>query len=564
MKRNVSKVFFTFLFLFAMLCISTFCQANSIDSIDMRIHIDSSGTANITEIWKAHLSSGTEGYKPYGNLKNCEIKDFTVHDDTGTEYSYDSSWDVDDSFNEKKYKCGIHRADNKIELCWGISNYGDRTYTLNYKITNFINQYTDSQGINFFLMPIEMDNTVDSIQVQISSPYQFTTDNTQIYSFGFEGTTEIKDGVIILKTSETFKSSNYMIAVAKFNQNYFPTGNNIDLTFEQDLQETQDYANKLQKNQVLLVIFVIGLLLFIFLLFAAILITIYLFTAPEMVFDGGNKIPSVKKSDYWRDIPCNKDIFKAYWIGEKYNIIKDKSGLIGAILLIWIQKGYIKLSNTSSGHFSIKDNKYAIDFSNFSHCENAQEQKLLDYFRSASGSNLLLEPQEFKKYCEKNYSQIEKWFVNVVSDYTKQFEREGLITTTTLTKKFLFFHKNHSTKKANIELQKEAIKLQGLKRFLLDYSLINKRGAIEVQLWEEYLIFAQLLGIADKISEQFSLLYPDMNQISNLNTEFTTIAISNISYTGYHAAHSSYMSSQSSGSYGGSGSIGGSSGGGFR
>lgn len=37
------------------------------------------------------------------------------------------------------------------------------------------------------------------------------------------------------------------------------------------------------------------------------------------------------------------------------------------------------------------------------------------------------------------------------------------------------------------------------------------------------MIFAQLLGIAEKVEEQFSKIYPDFNRLSTINTEYTTI-----------------------------------------
>ena len=60
------------------------------------------------------------------------------------------------------------------------------------------------------------------------------------------------------------------------------------------------------------------------------------------------------------------------------------------------------------------------------------------------------------------------------------------------------------------ELREDAVQIAGLKRFLLDYTLIKEREAIEVHLFEEYLIFAQMLGIAKKVAKQFSELYPDL------------------------------------------------------
>ena len=102
-----------------------------------------------------------------------------------------------------------------------------------------------------------------------------------------------------------------------------------------------------------------------------------------------------------------------------------------------------------------------------------------------------------------------------------------------------------------------------------------EREYFEVHMWEEYLIYAQLLGIADKVEEQFSKLYPSFNQQTKLNTSLTTVAIRNmayIGYKGYKAGRSSQTYSGSSCSSGGGGrsyssgghSSGGSSGGGFR
>ena len=49
----------------------------------------------------------------------------------------------------------------------------------------------------------------------------------------------------------------------------------------------------------------------------------------------------------------------------------------------------------------------------------------------------------------------------------------------------------------------------GLKRFLLDFSLIHERGVRETVLWQDYLIYAHLLGIAEQVAPQLRRLYPD-------------------------------------------------------
>ncbi len=83
MKRTIIKISLFLLLFFCFLALSTTSHANTINSIDIDVYIDSTGTANVTEVWRATLNDGTEGYKPYGDLGNCEIIDCTVNDDTG-------------------------------------------------------------------------------------------------------------------------------------------------------------------------------------------------------------------------------------------------------------------------------------------------------------------------------------------------------------------------------------------------------------------------------------------------------------------------------------------------
>ena len=52
---------------------------------------------------------------------------------------------------------------------------------------------------------------------------------------------------------------------------------------------------------------------------------------------------------------------------------------------------------------------------------------------------------------------------------------------------------------------------------LLDFSLVGERDIKETVLWKEYLIYATLFGIADKVCDSFTKIYPDyfkMNQMA--------------------------------------------------
>ena len=89
---------------------------------------------------------------------------------------------------------------------------------------------------------------------------------------------------------------------------------------------------------------------------------------------------------------------------------------------------------------------------------------------------------------------------------------------------------------------------------------IKEREAIEVQLWEEYLMYAQIFGIAKKVAKEFKKLYPDVITDDYYND---IIFIHTISYQGVSAASSAKQKAESYSSGGGGFSSGGGGGGSF-
>ena len=116
---------------------------------------------------------------------------------------------------------------------------------------------------------------------------------------------------------------------------------------------------------------------------------------------------------------------------------------------------------------------------------------------------------------------------------------------------------------ATQELKNEAVKLAGLKRFLLEYTLIKEREALEVTLFEDYLIFAQILGIAKQVSKQFKELYPNMIEQTNYSSYDNLIYINYVSSSGITSAKSARSAAESYSSGGGGFSSGGGGGGSF-
>ena len=189
----MKKILFTL-----MLLIPSVILANSIDSINMDIYVDNNGTAHITEEWVTYLNEGTEGYKPYYNLGTSEISNFKVSMNN-VPYTFNSNYNVNDSFDKKKYANGFNYIDNGVELCFGISEYGSNNYILSYDISNFVVNTSDGyQMIYWTLFPYNYNPSPDNVSIKVHSDFKYN-DNLLIWGYGKYGApTYVSDGSIIM------------------------------------------------------------------------------------------------------------------------------------------------------------------------------------------------------------------------------------------------------------------------------------------------------------------------------------------------------------------------------
>ena len=74
--------------------------------------------------------------------------------------------------------------------------------------------------------------------------------------------------------------------------------------------------------------------------------------------------------------------------------------------------------------------------------------------------------------------------------------------------------------KINVLTQKgvnENAKWKGLKKYMQDFSMLDKREIPEVVIWEKFLVYATAFGIADKVLKQLKMVYPNIEQEFNTN-----------------------------------------------
>ncbi len=532
-------------------------DADSINGITMDIFLDKYGTAHVTEKWDVNINKGTEGYKPYYNIGNARFSDFKVSDLTN-EYQFINSWNVNGTFDSKAYKNGINYLNDELELCWGISKYGKNIYTLNYKIEGFVSETSDKQMIFWNLIPHELSLKPQNVSIVIWSDQYFSSE-IPVWGYGnYGGTAYVYDGKIEMNSDGALDSSEYMTILVEFPLGMFETDNILNKSFNEYFEmaeegktpyESTDSYDFLSRAFDTVIQIASAILTFIFTFWIVKKVRTKNF---EKQISKG-KFP--KDLNYFRDIPCDKNIFYAYFLANNYNLIKNKNDFLGALILSWIKNDYIKIEKKEKKGIFKKgeESTLVMDINKFKETHQSQESleyKMYSYMYDASKDGIL-EPKEFSKYCESNYETILGWFDEILKKSTELCNDLGLLT---------------KVKKLGVkyfetqEIYEEAKKLAGLKKFLKEFSSIEDKSAIEVHLWEYYLIFAQIFGIANEVAAEFKKLYPDV--ITNLSYD-NIIFIHAMSYNSLRSATSAQSKAHNYSSGGGGFSSGGGGGGSF-
>ena len=530
-------------------------SANTIESIDMTIDVDKQGTATITETWNVDGSDGTEWYKAMNNLGNSELTDFKVSMN-GKDLKY-KDWNVNESLNEKKGYYGINKTSNGLELCFGKSDYNKHKFVLNYKLSNYIINTEDSQVIYWNLIGPLKNVDFKNFSVVLSSYYEFP-DDLEVWGYGYKGYAYVKDGKIYASNEGDVKDS-YVVLLAKFpvgtfeNDNKKEGYNTFDDVYKAAEEGTFKYDYDSDDNDVLATIFavLIGIGAPILIVIASVIGTLK---------DGygyiNNKKINKKETPMFRDIPCNKDIYYANALIKLNNFGYKDTNIFGAIILKWIKEKKIILKNETKGVFNKETS--TIDLTLNQAFEKPIEQRLFNAMYKASKDGIL-EPNELKKWCKNNYSEFLGIFTSLTKGEIKRLEAENHI----------YRRKNkEECKKQNVMddvIYEDSVRLYGLKKFLKEFSLMKEKQAIEVNIWDEYLMFAYLFDMAEAVAKQFKNLYPEIvQQMEANNLDLQTLYFVNyISATSVSAASAARSAAESYSSGGGGFSSGGGGGGSF-
>ena len=355
-------------------------------------------------------------------------------------------------------------------------------------------------------------------------------------------------------SNEGDMDDNYVVLLAKFPLNTFNTTNSYSniSTFQEVFKKAEEGSYDYNYNSLKFVDVIMGIIAFVMNFGFWILAIFGIVKGIEGTKYGfiGNKTITKDNTPYFRDIPCNKDIYYANTLANLNGYSKE-TNILGAIFLKWIRQGIVAINKDNKGNSNLvlKPSPAISD---------SIEVELYDMVYKASKDGVL-EKNELEKWARKNYSKYLNLFTKIKTNGINKLKNEGHLFTRTSKEQCKYKNVMSDT------LYEDSKKLYGLKLFLDEFSNIKEREAIEVNLWDEYLMFAYIFGNAKKVMKQFKDLYPEIEtQMENYNLDYDTLYFLNtISYSSASAATSARSAAQSYSSGGGGFSSGGGGGGSF-
>lgn len=467
-----------------------------VKDLDIQLTLLSQGGIVVCETWDINTGDDiTEWYLVRKNLGDIRIRNFTVYDEQGIRFQDDGEWDVNRTLEEKAGRCGIVHKEDGVELCWGVGSHGDHVFRTIYGMTNAIKSLNDYDMLHLQVVSPGLSSPPEHVKVTIDAKnLQLDTLNTRAWGFGFGGRTSFQDGKVVFESVEPLQKPHSVIVLLRLDKGYFASESVQDRDFQEALDiamEGADFGSKEEKEEGDPISK--GIAGF----FTALIMYLILRKPIRGILGKKSRreirkvagISKLKNVNWFRDIPLEGNLDAAHIVLEDLGFASGKkNNLPMAEILRLVHGGYLKASREMEGPVKLTftdKNPETLDKS---------AKDFLNLLKEAAGADGVLEDKEFSSWARANDLDVYEW---------SSKSRTGAIQF--LKNKAWRIYADYSP-----EGQAEARHLAGLRKFLEDFTLVKERETVDVMLWKEYLVYAGLFGLADKVSQQLKDIDPTL------------------------------------------------------
>ncbi|MBR5485807.1 MAG: DUF2207 domain-containing protein [Oscillospiraceae bacterium] len=460
---------------------------NNVSEMDIEVVLQNDGSAYIVQTWRGTFHEGTENYIPI-STQDIAVSQLKVSDQYG-EYEFVDYWDVDASFEEKSRKCGINETYDGVELCFGISEYGENVYAIEYVVEDFIKSYSDYDGTNFMLVNPGMSTfptDVTAVVVMNDGTY-LSEENTAIWGFGFDGMVEFYEGCVVAYSNTALSGEDSMILMLRLDKGIVSPAYEEDCSFDEVKDrafEGSDYDDD--------DVSIVGIIVFFG------IIAVMIWTAVWYIKRKIAIKKFFKAAPYFRDVPNDGSMAVTYYLSQNFDAADEESLIIGALIISMINDGVLEAVVEEETGF-LGRSKQNVSLKIIKEPKNILQKQLYDILKISAGDDGILQEKELENYSYANPEVITSFISKVKEDGETEFAAKGGFANGA----------GNCIKDLNEKGKSELAQVVGLKKYLDEFSLISEREISETVIWQDYMIYAALLGIADKVMEQFKKVYPE-------------------------------------------------------
>ena len=476
------------------LCAVPAGAANQVERLATDVALEQDGSAHVTQVFAARTDEGTEFYMDRLTSGGLTYANFAVADENGP-YALmaDDRWDVDASFAEKAGRCGLVNIDGGVELCWGITDYGAHTYTVSYDIGGLAGGYSDADGLLYrFIDPDQsVFPTNADLIIRMADGTPLTQDNCGIWAFGFEGQIQFENGIIHAWTDSPLEGGQYLTAMVQLQSGLLQPQRVEEGSFQtvKDAAfQGSDYTEG--ADEPLTAMDIVWMVVSL----AAICGGIFGIFALLRARKRAKAKKQLAKIDYFRDAPNGGDLNVSYALGLGLKVCTDESYLAARVLRL------VTLGSLEPELEPGKKNRASMRFVREPHNGDPFDEALYTFLQAAAGADGVLRDSELEDFC------YDDRHAKTLSDMLESSGHQGELTLSRTG--CLKGNKCRRAKDLTPRGQQQRNELLGLKRYLLDFSLLAERDVKETFLWQEYMVYAALLGVAKQVMEQLRQLYP--------------------------------------------------------
>ena len=600
-----------------------------LNNLDFNAQIKNDGSMDVVETWDITVQYTNTLYKSFKTDKNkfSSISNVTVKDITNEEQITNFMKTDEWAYHvQNGYYYGTDNDDGNFEIGWGVgldTTTANKKYQISYTVKDAITKYNDYAELYWQFVGKDFEINASKITGTVHLPSNVSNkDEIKVWGHtaGLNGTIYATDTNEIQFVINQFKNGAYVEVRTLFPTSLINTTGRVKQTdiLDKAVKEETTWANKANTKRKVenwldensewfysaMLILIFGSIFLIVIIAELKQTKKYKEKLKEL--ENKEKIVASTQYKYFRDIP-DEDATP----GEVMRILNpirsqfsssEFGKIFSATMLDLTLKKYLDIKLEKNDKNKDVTNIYVLK--QVSDELKPSEERIMTFIRSAAGSKKVITLKELQNYIKEHPSKVESLLSSTFksvetqldndkildldgySDYSKySYSKIGYIVLIIVLCWFVFAlipivaivisainanlcwkiqKKSSALTQKGADLQAE---WKGLKVFMEEFSMLDKREVPELVVWEKYLVYATVMGVADKVIKQLKMVYPNFEEMTNgietysymsimMNTNFSA-GFSSAIDSSIQSAHSTYSSTYSSGSGGGGGFSGG-------